>query len=168
MPEALHTNPERAPQPKEIERKWTIVEAPTNLHEFDHKRIRQGYIAIDDQGTEVRLRDKEGTYTLTVKSKGDLVRGEFETPISADQFDSLWATTEGKRVEKTRYSIPSDENTIELDVYEGDLAGLVTAEVEFTSIDAAYQFIAPDWFGADVTENSAYKNQNLAQAGLPQ
>lgn len=167
MSETLHGYPEQLPQPQEIERKWTIPEIPTNLHEFAHKRIRQGYVAIDEQGTEVRLRDKEGAYTLTVKSKGDLVRGEFETPISADQFNILWGTTEGKRVEKTRYSIPSGNNIIELDVYEGDLAGLVTAEVEFTSVKDAYQFEVPHWFGDDVTENSAYKNQNLAQAGLP-
>lgn len=168
MSEILHGSPEQAPQPKEIERKWTISEVPANLHEFDHKTIRQGYIAIDEQGTEVRLRDKEGTYTLTVKSKGGLVRGEFETPISADQFNTLWGTTEGKRVEKTRYSIPSGQSTIELDVYEGNLAGLVTAEVEFTSVDAAYKFEVPNWFGVDVTEDGNYKNQNLAQVGLPE
>lgn len=167
MSELSAEHKEQEPQPLEVERKFTVRAVPENLHEFDHKRIRQGYIAIDGEGTEVRLRDKEGSYTVTVKSKGDLVRGEYETPITEEQFAVLWPTTAGKRVEKTRYAIPDGGNVIELDIYEGDLAGLVTAEVEFTSVTAASNFEQPHWFADDVTANSAFKNQNLAVYGKP-
>ena len=41
------------------------------------------------------------------------------------------------------------------------------AEVEFGDQQAARAFVAPAWFGEDVTENDAYKNQRLAVEGLP-
>jgi adenylate cyclase len=157
--------PEGVKPPLEIERKYLVAELPYNLEGYPAEQIRQGYIVIGTDGSEVRLRDRQGSFTLTVKSKGDLSRGEWEVPATAEQFDTLWPTTEGKRVEKTRFSIPYNDATIELDVFEGDLQGLVTAEVEFPSELAAELFEAPDWFGDEVTTNSAYKNQSLALNG---
>lgn len=164
----FETEPSReAAQPIEIERKFLVSALPPNLEDFRHKKIRQGYMVIGADGSEARLRDKAGSYTLTVKSRGELTRGEWETPITAQQFTALWDTTAGKRVEKTRYTIPHDEHIIELDVYEGDLAGLVSAEVEFDSEVAAQAFEIPEWFAEDVTANSGFKNQNLAVNGIP-
>ena len=157
-----------AVQPVEIERKFLVAQLPENLEDFDHKTIRQGYMVIGADGSEARLRDKAGSYTLTVKSKGEFSRGEWETPITEEQFGALWDTTAGKRVEKTRYAIPYDGHTIELDIYEGNLAGLVSAEVEFNSEAAAEAFKAPEWFANDVTSNNGFKNQNLALKGLPE
>lgn len=88
-------------------------------------------------------------------------------PATPQQFATLWPTTIGKRVEKSRYSIPHGNSVIELDIYEGDLRGLVTAEVEFPSEMAAEPFEAPEWFAAEVTADRTYKNQNLALKGLP-
>lgn len=96
------------------------------------------------------------------------MRGGWETPITEEQFTTLWGTTAGKRVEKTRYEIPHGEHAIELDIYDGDLAGLISAEVEFDSDVAARTFEVPEWLADDVTSNSAFKNQNLALKGLPQ
>jgi CYTH domain-containing protein len=50
---------------------------------------------------------------------------------------------------------------IELDVFEGTLAPLKFAEVEFDSVEEADSFTAPDWFGEDVTFEAKYKNNNL-------
>jgi adenylate cyclase len=96
------------------------------------------------------------------------VRVEEEIEIEADRFERLWPLTEGRRIEKTRYEIPLDDGlVIELDVYTGGLDGLVTAEVEFGSEEAAEAFEAPDWLGPDVTEDLRYKNQRLARDGAP-
>jgi adenylate cyclase len=56
---------------------------------------------------------------------------------------------------------------VELDVYHGSLAGLVVAEVEFTSAGESMRFTAPPWFGTDVTEDEAYRNVHLALHGKP-
>lgn len=154
--------------PIEIERKFLVGTPPENFEDYEHTQIRQGYLVIGEDGSEARVRDKAGSYTLTVKSKGELSRGEWESPITEEQFSTWWPATAGKRVEKTRYAIPYEGCIIELDIYEGDLAGLMSAEVEFSSEEAARAFNAPEWFAVDVTSDKAFKNQQLALNGLPQ
>jgi CYTH domain-containing protein len=155
--------------PTEIERKFLVTTLPENLNGYDHEQIRQGYLVIGKDGSEARVRDRESAYTMTVKSKGDLSRGEWETAITPEQFETLWPATLGKRVEKVRFTIPSDNGlVIELDIYEGELAGLVSAEVEFNSVENATTFDVPEWLGIEVTEVKAMKNQQLAENGFPE
>jgi CYTH domain-containing protein len=52
-------------------------------------------------------------------------------------------------------------------VYSGALTGLMVAEVEFPSEEAARAFVPPAWFGREVTNDSRYKNRRLATEGLP-
>jgi CYTH domain-containing protein len=54
---------------------------------------------------------------------------------------------------------------IELDVYQGTLAGLVAAEIEFESAEESKRFSPPAWFGEEVTEDHHYKNSSLALNG---
>ena len=51
----------------------------------------------------------------------------------------------------------------ELDIFEGELAPLILAEVEFPDEDSAFSFIPPDWFGEDVTFSGKYHNSFLSQ-----
>jgi adenylate cyclase len=152
----------------EIERKFLVAEPPSDLERWPSTAIEQGYLAVDEDGTEVRVRRRDGRSWLTVKSGAGRVRVEEEVEIEADRFERLWPLTEGRRIEKTRYEIPLDDGlVIELDVYTGGLDGLVTAEVEFGSEETAEGFEAPDWLGPDVTEDLRYKNQRLARDGAP-
>jgi CYTH domain-containing protein len=151
---------------EEVERKWKVTELP-DLTGLKGKEVIQGYIAIAQDGTEVRVRQKGDRYYETIKSDGALVRGEIEIELTKEQYDALWQATVGRRLEKTRYEIPCDGGTIELDVYKGALAGLVVAEVEFPSIRDSEKFIAPSWFGREVTEDKGFKNKNLALNGVP-
>ena len=153
--------------PKEIERKFILPGVPRFLKEYEVENIRQGYLVIGSDGSEARLRDREGDFTLTVKSKGDLVRGESETELDEGQFNKLWPATAGKRLEKVRFSIPYFESLVELDLYSGALKGLIVAEVEFPDVESAEAFSAPDWFGLEVTADKAFKNQQLATQGRP-
>lgn len=63
--------------------------------------------------------------------------------------------------------IPHGELEIELDVYAGELDGLLTAEVEFPDEETAVAFEAPEWFGEEVTGNTSYLNETLATEGAP-
>ncbi len=158
----------------EIERKFLLKRLPDDLSNFPSKHIRQGYIAVAEDGTEVRLREKGGKHFLTVKSGAGMKRAEYETEISPAQFDTLWPATENRRVEKTRYELLYRDNVsgidavIEIDVYEGTLEGLLTMEVEFGSESESASFNPPDWTGLEITEDKRYKNQILALRGIPQ
>ncbi|MDA0180636.1 CYTH domain-containing protein [Solirubrobacter phytolaccae] len=150
----------------EIERKWVLDSPPSGFEEHRSQRFEQGYLAIDPAGAEVRVRRKDGAKSvMTVKTGSGLVRGEEEWEIA--NFDALWPLTAGRRVLKTRYFIPLDGETVELDVYEGELEGLLTAEIEFADEASAQAFVAPDWLGRDVTEDKRYGNRVLAVEGLP-
>ncbi len=149
----------------EIERKWLIKKLP-ELSAHAGEEISQGYLNLENDSAEVRLRSHRNRYFQTVKlGNSGLSREEFEIELTDEQFLALWPATAGRRIEKTRYRINSHGYIIELDVYHGSLEGLVVAEVEFQSEEHARAFVPPHWFGREVTEDSRYKNRNLAQFG---
>ena len=87
--------------------------------------------------------------------------------LDGEDFDELWPLTEGRRLRKRRHLIPHGELEIELDVYEGDLDGLVVAETEFASEEEARAFEPPGWIGEEVTGDERYLNETLATRGKP-
>ena len=152
----------------EIERKFLVPELQPGLERSRATRIEQGYIAIAGDGTEVRVRRRDGETLLTVKGGSGRSRTEEEIEIDAGRFARLWPLTEGRRLEKTRHVIPAGSGLkIELDIYSGALTGLSMAEVEFASEEAADAFEPPAWFGAEVTDDARFKNQRLASEGAP-
>jgi CYTH domain-containing protein len=153
----------------EIERKFLLPAPPDDLDRHPSTAIEQGYLAVHPDGTEVRVRRRGGAATLTVKSGGGKVRAEEELALADADFERLWPLTEGRRIEKVRHVIPTERDgvEIELDVYTGDLAGLVVAEIEFPGEDEADAFAAPEWLGREVTGDGRFKNQRLAVDGRP-
>jgi len=152
----------------EVERKWLVPEAPGEALAAPSQRIDQGYLTVGDGGAETRVRRRGERCTLTVKSGAGLVRHEAEVELREAQFAALWPATEGARVEKVRHTLRAEDgHLIELDVYGGALTGLIVAEVEFDDPWGAESFVAPYWFGREVTADPDYKNQRLALRGRP-
>ena len=122
----------------EIERKFLVSELPADLDRDSCEVIEQGYIAITDDGLEVRIRRHPDRDFLTIKQGEGGTRLEEELEIDAERAERLWPLTDGRRLEKTRCVIPAPGGlTFELDVYAGELEGLATVEVEFSSEQAA-------------------------------
>jgi adenylate cyclase len=149
----------------EVERKFLVSEPP-NLDDADSEEIDQGYLAIGEDG-EVRLRRKGERLLLTAKRGAGLSREESEVELDGEAFDRLWPLTEGRRLHKRRHVLPHEGLEIEVDVYAGELDGLVIAEIEFGSEEEARAFEPPDWLGEDVTGDSRYLNETLATEGAP-
>ena len=153
-----------SPSGVEIERKFLVDRAPPELGEGEP--IEQGYLAVGEDGVEVRIRRRGADTTLTVKSGPAMMRTEEELPLDERRFASLWPLTEGRRVSKTRHLIPLEPGvTAELDVYAGAHEGLLTAEIEFPSIEASDAFTTPAWLGREVTGDGRFANQALALGG---
>jgi len=151
----------------EIERKFLITDPPLNHQESASDKILQGYIIEGSDKSILRVRKKGDKFYQTIKKSGGLSRQEVEIELNQAQFDALWPLTEKQRIEKTRYYLDYDEHTIELDIFEGKLDGLIMAEVEFEDENVVNKFHPPDWFGEEVTEDNRYKNNNLAKKGIP-
>jgi adenylate cyclase len=151
----------------EIERKFLVAEPPEGFEAYPSEEIEQGYIVVEGSA-EVRVRRRGGRTLLTIKSGAGRVRVEEEFEIDERRFDSLWRLSEGRRVSKRRYRLPADAGlTIELDVYTGELAGLIVAEVEFAAEADGDEFDAPAWFGRELTDDHRYANRALAVDGVP-
>jgi len=149
----------------EIERKYLLHDLPTDLDTGNGKHIQQGYLCLEE-GRHVRVRTKGSKFFLTVKIGEGIVRTEHEVEISKQQFDALWPATEGRRLEKVRYIYPLDQYEMEIDVYAGELAPLVVAEVEFPSLNASEQFLPPAFVSEEVSGNPLFSNIRLALEGL--
>lgn len=145
----------------EIERKFLIRELPGDLESYPCRQIEQGYLSTEPV---VRIRRSDDKYILTYKGKGLLVREECNLPLTQESYEHLREKADGILIQKKRYHIPyRGKYTIELDVFEGELAPLLLAEVEFETEQEAKEFQPPAWFGEDVTFSGEYQNSTLSQ-----
>ncbi len=145
----------------EIERKFLVKNQP-DLSQAQKKYINQGYITHSNDSVEVRLRQKEQHFFITVKSGSGMVRNEHEISVDQQQFETLWPETQFRRIEKHRWTGLLGTQIFELDIFMGELKPLMLVEVEFSSIEEADNFQPADWFGREVTLDKRYKNKALA------
>lgn len=156
----------------EIERKFTIRKLPERLSDYSFHLIEQAYL---NTNPVIRIRREDDRYYMTYKGEGLMAREEYNLPLNAESYAHLLPKADGNVISKKRYLIPIDapcfpqhaagdwHPTIELDVFTAPFEGLVIAEVEFPSIEAANAFIPPAWFEKDVTNDPAYHNSNLSR-----
>lgn len=148
----------------EIERKFLITspeQFPFDPKDFSSRQIEQGYLCISPV---VRIRRDNDDYFLTYKSKGLMVREEYNLPLTAEAYAHLRAKADGRIITKTRYVIPLENGlTLELDIFHGDLAPLILAEIEFPDEQSARAYQPPKWLGEDVTFSTEYHNSTLSK-----
>lgn len=145
----------------EIERKFLISSLPDDLNITSTHIMEQGYLNTDPV---VRIRRDNDDYILTYKSRGLMVREEYNLPLNEKAYEHLKTKVDGRLISKTRHVIPlTDTLNIELDIFHGDLEPLMLAEVEFPDEETALAFVPPEWFGEDVTFSSDYHNSTLSQ-----
>ena len=145
----------------EIEKKFIPTDLPKDLDSYEHHVIEQAYL---NTAPVVRIRKQDDDYVLTYKGSGMMAREEYNLPLTQEAYEHLKPKADGLVISKTRYLIPEKDGlTIELDVFHDDYEGLLLAEVEFPSEDAANAYTAPAWFGRDVTFSSDYHNSTLSK-----
>lgn len=144
----------------EIERKFLITKLPDTLENYPLRKIEQGYLNTDPV---IRVRRDNEKYELTYKSNGLMTREEYNLPLTKESYAHLLTKADGRIICKNRYMLPLEELMIELDIFQGDLFPLMLAEVEFPDEASANAFVAPTWFGEDVTFSGKYHNSTLSK-----
>lgn len=146
----------------EVERKFRVLGDEWRRLVCGCARIRQAYLPAEE-GVSMRVRLKNDDYaTLTVKAKeSGLRRLEFEYPIPSADAHALMALRRGSIIDKVRHTIPWHGLMWEIDVFGGDNAGLVIAEIELRH--EHQQFPIPRWLGEEVTAQTRYYNRSLSQ-----
>ncbi len=147
---------------EEIERKFLVVGDRWRAGATG-TRYRQGFLSTDPQRT-VRVRVAGDLGFLTIKGMAVGARRaeyEYEIPV-ADAEQMLDSLCERPLIEKVRYVLRVGAHTWEIDVFEGENAGLVVAEVELGQEDETFEM--PEWLGQEVTHDPRYFNANLVKA----
>ncbi len=154
----------------EIERKFLVANDGWRACVVGSQRLRDGLIGQFD-GCKVRVRLGEKMASIAVKSpRSGPRRREFEYDIPPADAEAMLASVCGGRiVEKTRHSIFHAGIAWVVDVYDGNLAGIVLAEAELT--DEAQIFAKPDWVGKEITGDPRFHKTTLfrlcSDAGRP-
>ena len=145
----------------EIERKYLINKLPDNINEYPFHIMEQAYLCTNPV---VRVRRQDEEYILTYKGDGLLAREEYNLPLNKEAYEHLLTKADGNVISKKRYLIPlNDHLTIELDQFYKPMNDLLLAEVEFPSLEEANTFVPPEWFGEDVTFDTAYHNSTMSR-----
>ena len=153
--------------PLEIERKFLVTGDGWRRAAHKVAPMAQGYlndIAAMDAGTmkasvRVRIQGEQAYLNLKSRELGH-TRQEFDYAIPVDDARGLLALCVGGLVDKRRHYVEFEGRLWEVDEFLGDNAGLVVAEIELESADAA--FATPDWAGREVTDSPRYYNLALA------
>jgi len=147
---------------KEIERKFLVTSEAWRRHIRKAVAYRQGYMANNEK-VSVRVRISDDDARLNIKSATlGVYRLEYEYSLPLnDAQQMLDELCMRPLIEKTRYYVDDAGHTWEVDVFEGDNAGLVVAELELDDEDAPYT--RPDWVGEEVSDDPRYYNVCLVE-----
>ena len=147
-------------QLKEIERKFKVNASVSEIiAEINPIEIQQAYL-LNSEGLSVRIRMKDDKAYLTIKGgTNPLVRDEFEYEIPTLEANEMLENYCKHRLIKKRYCLKQGELTWEIDVFEGNLSGLIIAEIELPSIETTFEL--PYWIEEEVTMDPNYLNVKL-------
>ena len=151
-----------------VERRFVLRELPVGLTlQSDHLQITDNYIT----NTRLRLRKarvprtNEWTLELTQKfapAPSDLSR-TIITDIYLSQYEyEVLSIFEGNEIRKNRYPYEHEGRTYSVDVFLGDLRGLILAETDFESVEEMASFVAPPFAVLDVTNDEMFTGARLA------
>lgn len=146
----------------EIERKFLVSNDSWRKQAHRHSKMRQGYLN-DTKQSSVRVRVAGDKAYLNIKSATlGIYRKEYEYSIPVEDANEILTDLAQKPlIEKIRYYVKFADHIWEVDVFEGDNAGLVVAEVELS--DEGEAFERPPWAGEEVSGDPRYYNVCLAK-----
>ncbi len=145
---------------KELEYKYLVKDDSYLQLATESHTIRQGYLSRSTgRSVRVRICDEKGYFTI----KGPFIEGEgrdeFEYEIALSDAEAMLALCPSPVISKTRYVVALEGDVWEVDVFHGDLTGLVTAEIEVHSNEHSYHL--PSFVGKNVSNDSRFKNTIL-------
>lgn len=147
---------------REIERKYLVLGQPWAGHEA--MPLQQAYLSDQGKAT-VRLRCSGEAAWLTIKGRPaegsfDRLECEYTIPL-ADAEQMIDELSCSSIIRKKRYTLDYQGHEWVIDVFEGDNAGLVVAEIELES--EGVEFPLPPWAGEEVTFDNRFANSSLSK-----
>ena len=162
VPESKYARVER-------ERRFLLNDLPEGLTRTDpHMQITDNYIT----GTRLRIRKvrdprtNKWTVKFTQKFAPDpkdlshtIITNTYLTALEADTLSVF----EANEIRKNRYYLDFGGRRFSVDMFLGDLLGLVLAETSFETVDEMKRLQTPSFALADVTNNEIFTGGRLCQ-----
>lgn len=147
---------------QEIERKWLLNKVPASCREQNPIHYERHFI-YSDNGVEIRIQNKGDKYEFERKTEtSDLSRTGVKFEITEEEYILLKQLSIAS-LERQSYIVNENGCTISIKEYLGKHKGLVRAEVEFSSEQSANEFVAPSWFGEEITQSVLGKDKKLIE-----
>lgn len=153
----------------ERERRYLLQDLPEGLSRADpHVQITDNYIS----GTRLRIRKvrNPGTNKWTVKFTQKFAPDPQDfsrTIITNTYLNALEAETlsmfDANEIRKNRYHFEYEGRKFSVDMFLGDLFGLVLAEISFETDEELDSFTKPPFAIADVTNNELFTGGRLCE-----
>ena len=145
----------------EIERKFLVLNDSYKENAYSHFCIRNGYLCNHNHRTVRVLIYGDRAY---LTSKGRLLESgfphyEFEKEIALKEGQQLIRLCEPDVIEKERWLVKFAGHLFEVDEFFGVNVGLVTAEVELSSVDESLDI--PNFIGKEITGDHRFYNSFL-------
>jgi len=153
----------------ERERRYLLQDLPEGLTRADHHlQITDNYIT----GTRLRIRKvrdpKTNKWIVKFTQKfapnpEDLSRTIItNTYLNAIEAETL-AVFEANEIRKNRYTFEFQDRRFSIDMFLGDLFGLILAEVSFETDEDLDSFAKPPFALAEVTNNEIFSGGRLSE-----
>ena len=139
----------------EEERTYLAKFIPVGLADCKQKELFDIYYPKETAHPHLRLRQRGEVFEMTKKHRvrpddaSSLVEQTIE--LTKEEFAAL-AKADGKRVRKIRHYLEHKGRTLEVDVFQDDLSGLVLIDAEFETEEAKLSFEMPDFCLVEVTQ----------------
>lgn len=153
----------------ERERRYLLQDLPEGLTRADpHLQITDNYIT----GTRLRIRKvrdpRTNKWTVKFTQKFAPDPADFSRTIITNIYlNALEAETlavfDANEIRKNRYSFDFEGRKFSVDMFLGDLFGLVLAEVSFATDEELDNFSKPAFAVADVTNNELFTGGRLCE-----
>jgi CYTH domain-containing protein len=158
----------------ERERRYLLLDLPEGLTRADpHLQITDNYIT----GTRLRIRKvrdpRSNKWTVKFTQKFAPNPADFSRTIitniylNALEAETLAVFDAANEIRKNRYSFEFDGRRFSVDMFLGDLFGLVLAETSFETDEELDSFSKPAFAVADVTNNELFTGGKLCQLTFP-
>jgi CYTH domain-containing protein len=138
---------------------------PEGLVSRKHTIVEDIYFPASSRHPHLRIRRTDDKYELTKKTQIDPndagQQREENVILTAEEYDGL-SKGAGKVVSKVRYYMPYEGRTAEVDIFKGELEGLIVVEVEFDTVAEKAAFAMPPFCLVDVTQEEGIAGGLLA------
>jgi CYTH domain-containing protein len=143
----------------ELEKTYVARSLPEGILSARSEIISDFYINTTEDIIHpvMRLRRRGNRYELTkkqpIEGTDSSAQTEHTIPLSEAEYLVLKNNVPGRYSSKRRYYMEIEGASAEVDIYEGELTGLVVIDFEFSSKTALQNFSMPKVCLADVTQD---------------